>query len=83
VKNSQLWKFSQKELILLTLDPTPIPDLIRSSRKPLRHNLSQMSHLMLELEQIRKEEHLLQRAKIPKSLLRMRNQLKTLNMSRR
>jgi hypothetical protein len=35
---------------------------------------------MLVLEQIRKEEHLLQRARIPKSLLRMRNQLRTLNM---
>jgi hypothetical protein len=38
---------------------------------------------MLELEQIRKEEHLLQRVRIPKSLLRMRNQLRTLNMSKR
>jgi len=38
---------------------------------------------MLELEQIRKEERLLQRARIPKSLQRMRNQLRTLNMSRR
>jgi len=38
---------------------------------------------MLVLGQIRKEEHLLQRAKIPKSLLRMRNLLRTRNMSRR
>jgi hypothetical protein len=35
---------------------------------------------MLVLEQIRKEEHLLQRARTPKSLQRMRNLLRTLNM---
>jgi hypothetical protein len=35
---------------------------------------------MLVLEQIRKEEHLLQRARTQKSLLRMRNQLRILNM---